>query len=185
MQGSRQTSAPQSAGFPPARRDKSSKDRLPRARCGPLDLSDIEAIISAKEAKPEASNTAIAREVNRHPETVAKVIKTARAVLGNLAEEYALSHIETVRQALKNGDAKSLAVAARATQWALESISQDGQRVVDVAKTAAPAAPAEFKIGIAVGGVPLPSGTGGRTKTADEFVDALPPAEVAPEDDTP
>lgn len=149
-------------------------------------MTDVQGILAMAEQNPDATNLEIAKVVKRDPETVAKVIKTARAVLGNLAEEYVTSHIEVVRKALANGDAKSLAVAARASEWAIESISEGGERVVDAHKAAPslPPGPA-FQIGIALGGVPAGSHGGGRLKTTDETVDALPAGETAPEDDTP
>lgn len=85
--------------------------------------------------------TALSKVLRRSKEAVKAMVEQAREEFAVSADFYVKSHKQSVERALavttKDGehDPKALDVAARASQWALENLSAEGQRVVD-AKTA-------------------------------------------------
>lgn len=113
--------------------------------------------------------------VSTSGKTVRKVIKAARESLARQAERYVEAHGELVEACLANGDAKSLGVAAKATEWALERIADGETRIIDKPSTA-PNQPS-LQIGIAIGGIPQQTAV---SEAPEDIEDAevleLPPA---------
>ena len=93
---------------------------------------------------------ALARVLRRNREIIKAAVIEAAETLADRAGRYADIHLQTTEAALANGDAKSLEVAARASQWALENISVDGVAVVEK-KADKPTGP-QINIGVIVGG---------------------------------
>ncbi len=79
--------------------------------------------------------TALATALNRTPAAIKKLVQEARTMLVSSAGDYVKIHKRATELALQNGDAKSLDVAIKASQWAIANISADGARVVDKAST--------------------------------------------------
>lgn len=120
-----------------------------------LTLQDIASIMAQADAGTDPVDIAVREGVT--PSVVRQTIKKARATLAENAEMYASLHMDIVRDAMAIGDSKGLAVAAKATQWALERIADGEERVVDPIPRAGEnkdTKPTEFKLGIIVGGVP-------------------------------
>lgn len=99
--------------------------------------------------------SALATVLRRPRNMVKQAVAEAALELADRAQRYADIHMKATEVALENGDAKSLEVAARASQWALENINVDGTRVVEKAPDK-PTGPA-IQIGIMVGGKNIPS----------------------------
>src|SRR4029077_18155779 len=74
----------------------------------------------------------------------------ARTTLQRRARYYLDLHAQAAAMAACEGDAKP-------AQWALERIAEEGDRVVDEPKSAAPAAPPQFNLGFVIGGMPMPA----------------------------
>jgi hypothetical protein len=127
----------------------------PRRTARDLTLHDIQSIMA--QADNGKNPVDIAVDEGLTPGAVKRVIRKARAALANNAERYAELHAATVETAFANGDPKSLAVAIKGTQWALERISDGEDRVLDPVPRTLETGPKEapsFKLGIIVGGVP-------------------------------
>lgn len=95
----------------------------------------------------------LAKALRRSRTAVRQAVEDARDTFVERAGRYVDIHMTTVEAALANGDAKSLEVAARGAQWALEHVSADGVRVVE--KTEANPG-LKVAIGIKIGGVDTP-----------------------------
>lgn len=126
---------------------------------GPRALVTTEQLIEAAVTQMDATSAPdIAKTipgVSTDGADVRVIIGRARAALGRNAEFYVDAHRAAIELALVNQDAKSLAVAAGAAQWAIQRIAEGDKRIVDPDKME-PAAPA-LNIGIAIGGVPQPA----------------------------
>ncbi len=84
--------------------------------------------------------TALAKTMRRSKEAVRTLVENARQDFAERADFYLDSHKAVVEKALDNIDdedqgAKYAEVAMKATQWAIESISIEGQRIVDKGAT--------------------------------------------------
>lgn len=95
--------------------------------------------------------SALATVMRRSKDVIRRAVEEAHDTLIERAGRYADIHMQAVETALENGDAKSLEVAARASQWAMENINLDGQGVVE--KPAAKPMGPSIQIGIALGGM--------------------------------
>ena len=97
---------------------------------------------------------ALAKVLRRRPSTVADCIQRARENFVSVAEGYVEVHQLAVEGALNRRDFDT---AAKHAEWALEHLSQEGQRVVDrdVVETHAP----KILIGVNLGGLGLPATT--------------------------
>lgn len=95
--------------------------------------------------------SSLAKVLRRSKDTTKALIEDARADFASKAPRYVEIHAQATEQALANGDAKSLEVAAKASQWAIAAMSQDGIRVVEKAE----AGPTGMRImvGVSMGGV--------------------------------
>lgn len=96
---------------------------------------------------------AIAAGVSTDGKAVREVIRGAREKFLRHIDAYVDQHAAVVRACMENGDSKSLAVAAAATQWAIENANDGKTRVLEPAKASVGVGP-RLSIGIAVGGVP-------------------------------
>jgi hypothetical protein len=79
--------------------------------------------------------SALATALNRTPAAIKKLVQDARTMLVSSAGDYVAIHKLATEAALRAGDPKSLDVAIKASQWAIQNISADGARVVDKAST--------------------------------------------------
>src|SRR2546423_1165453 len=75
-----------------------------------------------REITPEQVR-ALAKLLRRSPNTIRQCITQARDDFASHAHRYVEIHHEAVETALAKGDPKSLEVALRGSQWALENIS--------------------------------------------------------------
>lgn len=80
-------------------------------------------------SRPQIS--ALATVLNRTPAATKHLIEQAKDNFVAKAGRYVDIHLQTTEMALLNGDPKSLEVAARASQWAIEKISGGGVAIVD------------------------------------------------------
>lgn len=113
---------------------------------------------------------ALARTLRRSKESVRSMIEEAKCRLGERAEFYADTHQMAVASALANGDPKSLEVAVRGSQWALENISIDGERIID--KPQPGPSGVKIVVGVKVGGANTPE-----APAACVVVEGTPPGE--------
>jgi hypothetical protein len=85
----------------------------------------------------EKQVTALSRVLRRSKDAVKGMVAAAREDFNASADFYVNAHKTSVSRALavtnKEGehDPKALDVAARASQWAMENLSAEGQRIVD------------------------------------------------------
>lgn len=98
--------------------------------------------------------TALAKTLKRTKEAVKAMIEQARENFVSTAESYVDIHKKVVDAALANGDAKSLDVALKGSQWALENIGSDGTRIIEAAKTGPSGT--RVMVGIQIGGLREP-----------------------------
>ncbi len=97
---------------------------------------------------------ALAKTIKRTKEAVKEMILQAKENFVSEAESYVALHKKVVEAAYANGDAKSLDVAAKGAQWAIENIGAEGTRIIEAAKTV----PQGMKllIGVNIGGLREP-----------------------------
>lgn len=102
---------------------------------------------------------ALSHVLRRSPDAVKAMVQKAREEFNASADFYVSSHKTAVQRALssmnKEGehDPKALDVAARASQWALENLSAEGQRVVDAKSTSKGDGGTKILINIPFGGM--------------------------------
>ena len=111
-------------------------------RHGPISPTEQKLVTQFCKDQPRevtpAQITALSRVLRRSKDAVRAMVEQAREEFTTSASFYVDAHKQSVERALavtnKEGehDAKALDVAARASQWALENLSAEGQRVVDV-----------------------------------------------------
>jgi hypothetical protein len=94
---------------------------------------------------------ALAKVMRRSNELTKQLIDEAREKFLIRAGRYVDIHMETTEKALAIGSDKSLEVAARASQWALEHISEDGARIVERDKTESDGS--KIMIGVQIAGM--------------------------------
>lgn len=129
-------------------------------RLGPV--TDIEKDMVAKfvldqpAAITPSQTNALARVLRRSKDVTKRLIEEAKDKLVDSTERYVDIHRQTVETALSNGDAKSLEVALKGSQWAMEHISQDGTRVVDKAGSGGGNSGTKVLIGVQIGGLREP-----------------------------
>jgi len=93
----------------------------------------------------------LAKALRRSREQMRELVENARDNFVCRAERYVDIHLETAEAALANGDAKSLEVASRSAQWAMENMASDGVRIVDK-PTKEDTSPKVY-VGIKIGGL--------------------------------
>ncbi len=101
-----------------------------------------------------AQVTSLARTLKRTKEAVKEMILQAKENFVSEAESYVSIHKRVVETALENGDSKSLEVALKGSQWAIENIGSEGSRIIEAAKEG----PQGMKllIGVNIGGLREP-----------------------------
>ena len=135
---------------------KTRKPPKPK-RQGPL--SNGEKLIVSEFAAEQPSEIskqqvqALAKTLNRSTETIANAVTRARESFVSRAERYADAHAEAMEAALANGDAKSLEVATKASQWAMTNLSHEGKRIIEK-EVVSPVVP-RVMIGVKIGGLDL------------------------------
>lgn len=101
--------------------------------------------------------TALAKVMRRSKEIVIRELEAARDSFVESAQDYVDIHKKATQQALLNADPKSLDVATRAAQWAIEKISGEGIRLVEKADKGPSGS--SIMIGIKLGGLNDPQNT--------------------------
>lgn len=107
----------------------------------------------------EKQVTALSKVLRRSKEAVRDMVAKAREDFTSSADFYVKAHKTTVERALavtnKEGehDPKALDVAAKATQWALENLSAEGQRIVDKPSAGKGDSGPRIMVGIQLGGL--------------------------------
>lgn len=107
----------------------------------------------------EKQVTALSKVLCRSKEMVKGMVASAREEFNASADFYVKSHKTAVERALsvlgKEGehDPKALDVAARASQWAMENMSAEGQRVVDKPSAGKGDMGPRIMVGINLGGL--------------------------------
>lgn len=124
--------------------------------------------VEVPDATPR-EQAALARALRRRPQTVKKQILQAKQTFASRAGDYVDAHMEAVRGALALDDPKAYAVAAQASQWAIQNMSMDGIRVLEAPQKGASGP--SIAIGIKIGGLR------GREGASAEIV-ALGPADT-------
>ena len=99
----------------------------------------------------EKQVNALATLTRRPKELIIQTITAAREEFASSAVEYVQMHKQATQAALANGDAKSLAVATKAAEWAIEKTGFGGERVVE-SDTVKPTTGPKIMIGIVLGG---------------------------------
>jgi hypothetical protein len=116
-----------------------------------------------------AQVTALSRVLRRTKEAVKEMVVRAREDFSASADFYVKSHKTSVERALNvtnregEHDPKALDVAARASQWALENLSAEGQRIVDKPSAGKGDMGPRIMVGINIGGL--------NTKPAAEVIE--------------
>lgn len=111
----------------------------------------------------EKQVTALSTVLGRSKDLVKSMVVRAREEFNASAEFYVNAHKQTVERALnvtnKEGehDAKALDVAAKATQWAMENLSAEGQRVVDKPTAGKGDTGPRIVVAVQVGGLNTPA----------------------------
>lgn len=106
-----------------------------------------------------AQVTALSKVLRRSKEAVKGMVVAARETLNANSQFYVDAHRTSVERALavttKEGehDPKALDVAARASQWAMENMSAEGQRIVDVKSASKGEGGTKIMINIPFGGM--------------------------------
>ena len=95
--------------------------------------------------------TALATALRRPKELTKQLVEEAKENFVASAGRYVDIHKEATEAALANGDSKSLEVAVRGSQWALENLSAEGVRIVD--KVSTESTGPKIMIGIKLGGM--------------------------------
>jgi ribosomal protein L15 len=96
--------------------------------------------------------TALAKVTGDKKLTILRILEEAKEKFSGAAVEYVDIHKQATQAALANGDAKSLAVATAASQWAIEKISADGKRIIDKEVVQSGHQGTKILIGIQLGG---------------------------------
>lgn len=96
--------------------------------------------------------TALAQVTGTPKLDILRLIEEAKEKFSGAAVEYVDLHKQATQMALANGDAKSLEVATRAAQWAIEKIAHDGKRVIEKEQAAVGSSGTKILIGINLGG---------------------------------
>jgi len=99
----------------------------------------------------ERQVAALATVLRRSKEVVRRMVEEARENFVASAQDYVAMHKQAVQSALANGDAKSLEVVVKGTQWAMENLQAEGVRIIDKAASEGASGP-RIMIGVQVGG---------------------------------
>ncbi len=136
---------------------KPAKPRNRRLGRTTLPEQDLVAALVLDQPQPmtEQQIGNLSRVLRRSKEAIRDMVDHARENFVTRAERYVDVHAEATEAALKAGDPKSLEVATRSSQWALEHISADGARIVE--KSATQGSGVKILIGVKIGGMNAPT----------------------------
>ena len=112
-------------------------------------------LVSSPKEMDKSQVSALARVLDRKPETVKVIIEEAREKLTGRAGRYVDIHMQATEQALADGSPKALEQALKGSQWAITNISGDGARIVD--KPNVESGGTKVMIGLKIGGLVEPS----------------------------
>lgn len=104
-------------------------------------------------ALTERQVTGLAHALRRKPDTVKAVIEDARHELAMRTPRYMDVHMQATEGALRKEDFDT---AGKLAQWALENVSEDGQRVVEKGQ-GVPGSGVQVMIGLNLPGMPQPT----------------------------
>ena len=96
--------------------------------------------------------TALAKVTGEQKLTILSIVEMAKQTFSDAAVEYVDIHKQATQMALANGDAKSLAVATAASQWAIEKIEHEGKRIISKEAPVVGNTGTKIMIGITLGG---------------------------------
>lgn len=96
--------------------------------------------------------TALAAVTGTRKLDLLRIIEEAKERFSGAAVDYVNLHKQATETALANGDAKSLDVATRASQWAIERMEHEGKRVVSKEAKTEGNGSTKILIGINLGG---------------------------------
>ena len=74
---------------------------------------------------------ALQQVTGENPTRLQTILAEAKEKFAAAAVDYVNLHKQATEMAVANGDAKSLDVATRAAQWAIEKIAHKGDRIID------------------------------------------------------
>jgi len=131
---------------------KPRRGRIPRAQ------EALVAKVVADGEVTEAQLQGLSMALQRPESTIKHMIQTARRHFNENAEHYVKTHREVVDKAAASEDPKALEVAVRGSQWAIEHMSADGERIIDK-DTKGPSGVQVF-VGLKFGGMKTPEGSG-------------------------
>ncbi len=113
----------------------------------------VQSLVDRKKGLVTAEDVvALAKVTGVTKSKITELVETAREQFSGAAVEYVNIHKQATQAALANGDAKSLDVATRASQWAIEKISHEGKRVIDGPVKGPTEGGTKIMIGIQLGG---------------------------------
>jgi hypothetical protein len=92
----------------------------------------------------------LAKGLRRRRSAIKEAVEQAREIFLGRAPRYVDIHMQTTEAALAAGDPKSLEVAARSSQWAIEHTSADGASIIE--KVTEGSSGVKVIIGVKVGG---------------------------------
>lgn len=127
-------------------------------RAGPITIAEENLVTALVLDSPvELSSkqvNGLAKALRRPASTVRVIIEKAQTKFRSKAERYVDIHMEATEKALEQGTDKSLEVAAKAAQWALERMSGEGVAVLEPVKVDPKGnSGAKIIIGVRVGGM--------------------------------
>lgn len=96
----------------------------------------------------------LAKALRRPVSTVRTMIEKAQTKFRSKAERYVEVHLEATEAALRRGTDRSLEVATKASQWAIEKMSGEGARIIEPAAVVGPGQLGpRVMIGVKIGGM--------------------------------
>lgn len=96
--------------------------------------------------------TALAKVTGEPALVILGIVEQAKQTFSDAALDYVNIHKQATKDALANGDAKSLAVATAASQWAIEKIEHAGKRIISKEQAVQGPTGTRILIGISLGG---------------------------------
>ena len=134
---------------PPFSKKRHRRDGPPSAE----DVKIVEGIVAnTPGGLKDADVKALAKVMRRSPEVVQGLIVNAREKFLGSASRYVEIHMSAVESALADGSAAALEQAIKGSQWAIENLAAEGQRIVDKPEKNSGAG-VKIMVGVKVGGL--------------------------------
>ncbi len=95
---------------------------------------------------------ALAAVTGESPTRLQMILVEAKERFAASAVDYVNLHKQATEAAVANGDAKSLDVATRAAQWAIEKMSHKGERIIEKEVVKEGTSGTKIMIGLSLGG---------------------------------